>query len=176
MLQLVIDSDIEYTRLAVIGCGGSGKSYFSQKISAITGLPCYPLDMLYWKPNWVATPYDEFKQVVEDLTNRDMWIIDGNYGSTMEIRFKKAELVYFLDMPTELCLDSERRRRGTKRNDLPDYLVETEDAEFIEFITNFNKTHRNNIIDLIEKYPNVKVITFRSREALNSYLSYFENN
>ena len=41
-------------KIIVIGCPGSGKSHFSRKLAALTGLPLYHLDMIYsllvWNP------------------------------------------------------------------------------------------------------------------------------
>lgn len=91
-------------KIIVIGCPGSGKSYFSKKLSAITKLPLYHLDLLYWRPNWQTTPADEFREKVIKVIEEPKWIIDGNYNSTLELRFLVADLVFFLDLPTENCL------------------------------------------------------------------------
>lgn len=39
--------EMEYKKIIVLGCSGSGKSTFSKKLSKKTGLPLYYLDMLY---------------------------------------------------------------------------------------------------------------------------------
>lgn len=130
--------------------------------------------MLYWKPNWVSTPREEFRKMLNDIMDKQEWIMDGNYNGTLEDRFLRAELVYFLDLPTEICLESERERRGQKREDLPNYLEEREDPEFVDFINNFKDAGRLKIISMIEKYPNISVITFRSRDEVNSYLKEVE--
>jgi len=158
-------------KIIVIGCSGSGKSHFSNELSKRTNLPIYHLDMLYWKPNWVSTPREEFKKIINDVMDKDEWIIDGNYNGTLEDRFRRAELVYFLDLPTEVCLDSEKERRGKRRSDLPDYLEEKEDPEFVEYIKRFKDEGRLRILSLIELYSKVSVITFKSRDEINSYLN-----
>ena len=38
-------------KIIVIGCPGSGKSYFSKELAKKTKLPVIHLDMIYWKPN-----------------------------------------------------------------------------------------------------------------------------
>ncbi len=35
----------KYKKIAVIGCSGAGKSVFSRKLAAATGLPLYHLDV-----------------------------------------------------------------------------------------------------------------------------------
>ncbi|MEG2084723.1 MAG: hypothetical protein RRY78_04115 [Clostridia bacterium] len=164
-----------YKKIAVIGCAGSGKSYFSKEISSILSIQCYHLDNLFWKPNWEETPNKQFAKIIDNLVNKSEWIIDGNYARTMKVRFAKADIVFFLDMPTQLCLESEKARRGIKRSDFPDYLEEKEDTEFLDWIKNFKNNDRNKIVALIKKYPNVKVVTFTSREQINNYLNELRN-
>lgn len=38
----------DYKRVVVIGCPGAGKSTFSRKLHAVTNLPLFHLDALYW--------------------------------------------------------------------------------------------------------------------------------
>ena len=158
-------------RIIVIGCSGSGKSYFSSKLSNILNIEKYHLDCYYWKENWQATPREEFVKVVDELLDLENWIIDGNYSYTMERRMIKADTIFFLDLPTDVCLESERKRRGNKREDLPSYLVETkEDDGLEEFIKNFHLDKRNQILSLLDKYSYKNIIIFKSREEVDNYL------
>lgn len=159
-----------YKKIIVIGCPGSGKSYFSIELAKILKIPLYHLDELYWMEGWVNRPKEEFRSIVNKIMENPEWIIDGNYGGTLEERFSKCELAYFLDLPTSVCLESEKNRRGNTRYGFPSFLEEKEDKEFIRFIENFPNEGRIKILSLIEKYDNVKVITFKSREEVNKYL------
>lgn len=49
----------------------------------------------------------------------DEWIIDGNYGSTIELRLQACDTVVFLDYSTNICLDGIKKRRGKPRTDIP---------------------------------------------------------
>ena len=44
------------------------------------------LDALFWKPNWEGVPREEQIAVQNNLIKDEKWIIDGNYGGTMDIR------------------------------------------------------------------------------------------
>ena len=81
----------------VIGCGGSGKTTFSQEISKILGMDVIHLDLLFWKPGWVETEKSKWKQIVKEISSQKQWIIDGNYGSTIDIRLSAADTIIFLD-------------------------------------------------------------------------------
>lgn len=45
---------------------------------------------------WVKT--------VKSLADKPKWIIDGNYGRTMDIRIEKADTIIYLDFSTKKCL------------------------------------------------------------------------
>lgn len=91
-------------KIAIIVAGGTGKSTLARELGEILKLPVYHLDTLYWKPGWVSTPTEEWEQVMVNLVSKDKWIIDGNYGKSIDIRLKKADTVIFLDYPTYISL------------------------------------------------------------------------
>ncbi len=77
-------------RIAIIGPGGAGKSTLARQIGAKTGLPVIHLDAHYWHEGWVETPKEEWAQAVRELAEGEAWVMDGNYGGTMEIRLPAA--------------------------------------------------------------------------------------
>ena len=46
-------------RILVIGCPGSGKSYFSKRLGKILGLPVVHMDNLYWKKDKTSISHEE---------------------------------------------------------------------------------------------------------------------
>lgn len=91
-------------RIAVVGSGGAGKSTFSRELSQIMGLPLVHLDRHFWKPGWVETPVEEWRALQSELIAGDLWIVDGNYNRTFDIRFTRADTVIVLALPRFLCL------------------------------------------------------------------------
>ena len=69
-------------RVIVIGSGGAGKSTLAPQIGEILGLPVIHLDREFWRPNWMATPEDEWIERVRELVARERWVMDGNFGGT----------------------------------------------------------------------------------------------
>ena len=104
------------------------------------------------------------------MLEKDEWIIDGNYGSTMELRMAVCDTVIFLDYPLEVCLDGIKERRGKPRSDMP-WCETEEDAEFVEFIKNYNEQQRHTVLDLLEKYGDKNIIIFKSREQADAFLN-----
>lgn len=162
-------------RIMVIGCPGSGKSTFSRELHSITSIPLFHLDMMYWNTDRTTVDKAVFRERLSDTINKSEWIIDGNYGSTIELRLKECDTVIFLDYPLEVCLKGIKERRGKERTDMP--WVETEDeedAEFIEFIKNYNSQSRLQVKELLDKYSYKKIIIFRNRDEANEFLKQME--
>ena len=153
----------------VIGCPGSGKSTFARALSKYTNIPVYHLDMMYWNSDKTVVEKSVFLNRLEEVLAREYWIIDGNYGSTMERRMSVCDTVFFLDYPLEVCLDGIEKRRGKSRPDMP--WIETEpDGEFIDFIKNYNLQSRPKVEALLEKYGNKDVFVFTSRAEADEFI------
>ncbi len=108
-------------KMAIIASGGSGKSELARRLGTILGLEVHHLDALHWKAGWVATPKPEWRALVEELAGRDSWILDGNYGGTLDVRLTAAGTIIFLDLPRMTCIWRVLKRsvqsRGRRRPD-----------------------------------------------------------
>ena len=163
---------LEYKKIIVIGCPGSGKSVFSGELHKITGLPLYHMDMLYWNEDKTPVPKDVFHQRLRHAMASEKWIIAGNYGSTMQLRLEKCDTVFFLDYPLDICLAGVRERAGKPRSDMPwTEDPEHEDEEFISFIKSYNSKSRPVITELLGKYPNKNIVIFKQRSDADEFLS-----
>ena len=156
-------------KIIVIGSPGSGKSTFSKALHTKTGIPLYHLDMMYWNEDRTAVPKALFHERLKCALEKDEWIIDGNYSSTMEMRMSLCDTVIFLDFPTEICLEGIKERCGKKRSDIP-WVETNEDAEFIEFVKSFGTEQRPKILDLLAKYSDKNIIIFFDRKEAEHFL------
>ena len=156
-------------KIIVIGCPGSGKSTFSRRLAEKTNIPVYHLDMMYWNEDKTTVDKSVFLERLGAVLQKDEWIIDGNYTSTMEQRILACDTVIFLDYPLEICLDGVKSRRGKARSDMP-WIETEEDLEFIGFIKIFAKEQRPIIMNLLEKYSDKHIIIFNSRAEESEYI------
>lgn len=157
-------------KVMVIGCPGSGKSTFSRALSQITGLPLTHLDMLYWNADKTTVERSVFLERLSAVLQKDAWIIDGNYSSTMELRMQECDTVFFLDYPADICLQGVKDRQGKPRPDTP--WVETEeDTEFLEYIQNFYKENRPQVLELLQKYSHKTIYIFQNRREAHMFLA-----
>ncbi|MDT9718609.1 DNA topology modulation protein [Paenibacillus sp. ClWae2A] len=168
-------------RILVIGSGGSGKSTLSQKLSNILDLPVIHLDTYFWNPKWVPKPNEEWDKIVEQFTNGDHWIIDGNYSRTMDIRIKKADLIIFLDMPRLLCSYRIIKRRimyhNKTRPDMNAGCKEKLDWEFIKWVWNYRTRSRMNTIKELEQVKeHQQVIIIKTRKQVNELIERLAKN
>ena len=157
-------------KVIVIGCPGSGKSTVSRALHNKTGIPLYHLDMMYWNDDRTTVEKSVFLERLSVVLEKDEWIIDGNYGATMELRMAACDTVIFLDYLLDVCLDGIRERRGKPRSDMP-WIETEEDAEFIEFIKSYNEQQKPKVLELLEKYSDKNIVNFKSREEADAFLN-----
>ncbi|MBQ1305604.1 MAG: adenylate kinase [Erysipelotrichales bacterium] len=155
-------------RILVIGCPGAGKSWFSRLLRDRTGIPLYYLDQIWHNPDRTHVPEEVFQAKVSEILEKETWIIDGNYVSSLEKRLKYCDTVFYFCFSTEECLAGARRRIGTVREDLP--WSETElDPVFAEYIRTFHEKITPKTEKLLEK-TTAQVIRFYDREEENKYI------
>lgn len=157
-------------KVLVIGCPGAGKSTFAGKLRDLTGLPLIYLDRIWHKADRTTVTREEFDAALEQAMSGEEWIIDGNYIRTLEMRLQNCDTVFFLDYPTELCLEGAASRIGTVREDLP-WVEEVFDPEFRQWILDFPRDQLPRIYELLERYnENIDIITFHSRDEMADWL------
>src|SRR5262245_48601957 len=158
-------------RVLVIGICGAGKSTFSRALARKTGLPLIHLDKEYWKPGWTGTPKPLWRARVAELVAGDRWIIDGNYGGSLDIRLPRADTVVWFDYPTLLCLRRVVWRKlanyGRVRDDMGEGCLERIDLEFLRFVWTFREKVRPTLVARLGEFGrHLRLVVFcRDREA-----------
>lgn len=160
-----------FQKAIIIGCPGAGKSTFERKLSDKMHLPLYYLDMLWHKPDRTTVDRNIFDEKLKEIVLKEKWIIDGNYGRTLEMRIQWCEAIFLLDFPVEECLAGAKSRIGKQRVDMP--WIETQfDEEFKQWIMDFPKNELPIIYELLDRYKGEKSIyVFHSRADIEDYLS-----
>lgn len=156
-------------KVIVIGSPGAGKSTFARKLCGKTGLPLYYLDSIWHRADRTNISKEAFDAKLSEILATDRWIIDGNYGRTLEPRLQACDTVFLFDLPVEVCLAGIRERVGKEREEMP--WIETEiDEEFKQWVLNFPLDQLPIIYRLLEQYGKDKnVFAFHSRQEADDY-------
>lgn len=157
-------------KIIIIGSPGAGKSVFSKKLSEVTKIPLYHIDMMYHNADGTHISREELKEKFKEIFNEEKWIIDGNYQKTIEMRLKECDTVFLLDFPTEICVEGAKSRVGKQREDLP-WIEKDFDETFKETIINFRNEKLPQIYEMLDKYKEGRnIIIFKSREETNKFI------
>lgn len=121
-------------------------------------------------------PKDEQRKVQNDLVNNEEWIIDGNYGGTMDIRLNAADTIIFLDIHRTICVYRAFKRmiqyRNKTRPDMGEGCEERIDLNFLIWIWNYPKTKRPDILRKLEQLSEDKqVIILKSPNEVQRFLN-----
>lgn len=158
-------------KVIIISSPGSGKSTFARKLRDITDIPLYYLDMIWHKPDWTNISQEEFDAQLNNILQKDKWIIDGNYQRTLETLLEKCDTVFLMDFPLDVCLSGAVSRIDKKREDLP-WIEHEFDEEFKQWIIDFSENQLTQIYQKIEKCRHNKdIIIFKSIKEADEYLN-----
>ena len=162
-------------RVLVIGSGGAGKSTLSAEIGERLGIPVVHLDALYWRAGWTEPDGDEWDQRVRQALGGEAWVMDGNYGGTLDLRLEAADAVVFLDLPRSLCLWRVAKRRvryhGRSRPDMAAGCPERLDAAFLRWIWDYPRTQRPRVLAKLSAVgPGTQAVVLRSTGEVRRFL------
>lgn len=162
-------------KIMVIGSCGAGKSTLSKQIGAIKNLPVIHLDSLYWKPNWVESTTEEFIEKQTQALAHEKWVVDGNYGATIDVRMAQADTIVWLDLPMPICVFRVLKRTiqnyGKTRFDMGAGCKERFDLEFLHYVISFPWHARKRLIkNLKRKKEGQPVIHLKSKKEVEAFL------
>lgn len=162
-------------RIVIIGSGGAGKSTFARRLSKANGIEVIHLDKIYWQPNWIKPNKQEWRANLANLVvEKDSWIMDGNYDSSLEIRLDKCDTVIFLEMPRTICLYRVLKRvikyRYTSRPDMADGCHEKMDWEFVKWIWEYPKKDKLKVEAKLGRFKEeIIIIRLKSKKDVENF-------
>jgi adenylate kinase family enzyme len=173
-----------YHRIVIVGVTGSGKSTLAEHLVVKLNLTYIELDALYWKPGWVASVDEEFRQKVEFATLSPGWVLAGNYSKVRQIIWPRAEAVIWLDYPFLLVLSRLWKRTwkrwrskeilwGTNNEQLfPQFKLWSKDSLFNWLVQSYGRHKRQYpklFIDPV--YSHLKVYWFTQPDETEAWLN-----
>ncbi len=155
-------------KILIIGSGGSGKSTLAVRLGELLQLPVIHLDEHFWQPGWVEMPREEWKAKVAEFCSRDAWIMDGNYGGTLEERITASDTVLFLDRSRLICIWRIVKRRigwiWGRRPGMAEGCRERLGWDFLNWVWNYPARNRPGILGLLQAVAGEKSIFLLTSE------------
>ena len=156
------------SRIVILGCAGSGKTFLARQLGKRTGAPVIYLDAI-WQPHWSKEDVAAFRALMNQAHAGETWISDGNFAAaTFDIRLPRATLVIWLDRPKPSCAWRAITRvfqRG-ERHQIEGL------AKVLRFIWNFDRINRPLIeTQRIAHGPNIPVRRLSTNREIASFLA-----
>jgi adenylate kinase family enzyme len=150
-------------RVAVIGCGGAGKTAVARALATRHGLPLVQADPLVYPDGHTARPEAEWQPELNAHVERDAWVIDAMKLSILEHRVQRADTVVFVDVPRRWCFVGVAQRDGLRA---------LRNREFMRWIWDFPRTARPRIYEMIERHrDDTHVVVLRGRRDVRRFLA-----
>lgn len=161
-------------KIAVIGGSGAGKSTLAQQLGSILNISVYHLDAIFWKPGWNPIERSELIEEQGIILQKDSWIIDGNYSSTMDMRLLEADTIIFLHYKTIRCLYGVTKRRiqyhKKTRPDMGEGCKEKLDLEFLNWVYQFNRKKAPSIYQKLDQLHDKQIHIFKNPKETKQFL------
>ena len=162
-------------RVMIIGSCGAGKSTLARNLGNQLSLPVIHLDTYYWQSGWQESDREQWLEKQQELITGDRWIIDGNYGATIDTRLAAADTIIWLNFNRYLCLGRVIKRSiqyyGKVRPDMAPGCPERLNWEFLRYVWNFPKLHHDKIVERLAKYQTSKqIIVLQNPTQVSSIL------
>ena len=119
--------------------------------------------------------FEEMEKKVDELIQKDSWIIDGNFLYNALKRFDECDTIFFLDLNRFVCTRSVIKRhkqyKGKHRDSRSDDCDERITISYLKWvIRDFYKTSRKIILQYIKENHNKNIIILKNRKQVNKYL------
>lgn len=95
----------DFSRIVVYGSTSVGKTTTTKELGKILQSEVIILDDVFWGPNWEMPTTESFqKKVKELLSNKEKWVVDGNYSKVRSFILPQATFAIILNLPLHLNL------------------------------------------------------------------------
>ena len=160
-------------RILVLGSSGSGKTTLSRRVGQRLGIETIHLDAHFWRPGWLSTPQDQWRDVVAHLIQRKSWVMDGTYESTLDLRIPAADFLIHIDQNRLTCLWRIVKRKITIDDDhRPDAPPgQPIDRAFLRYVWQYPKMTHPVVMDCVRRYgPDKPLIRLKGSARVHQFV------
>jgi len=162
-------------KIHIIGCSGTGKTYFAKKLLNKYNIPYFDLDNIYWDNSsqkyGIKTKIEKRDKLFQNILEKDDWIIEGIYYKWLEQSFKNADIIYILDLPKYIYKFRIIKRFIKRKLKLEISKKETLKSllDLLKWTDKFQNENMKEIIKILEKYKE-KVHFIKNKKEIKEIL------
>ncbi len=158
-------------KIHIIGCSGSGKTYFAKALSKKYNIPHFDLDDIQWDNTAdsyaVKMPIEKRNALLQEMLSNDDWIIEGVYYAWVLESFKKADVIYVLDIPKHIykrriIFRFLKRKLGVEKGKKETFRSL---CNLLKWTDDFQNKNLTEIKDVLKEYEYKVVFISNSREV-----------
>lgn len=159
-------------RILIAGSCAAGKSTLAVALAGRLGLPVVHLDRHYYSSGWATPDTGAWRATVSRLAAGDEWVMDGNYGSTLDLRLPRADEIVLVDMPRRVTLYRAltrwlRRNRVDPLEGSPERIT----WGFLRWIWRYPTHGRRILLDAIAEHaPGTPLVRLRTRREIAEFV------
>lgn len=125
-------------RIVIVGNSGSGKSTLAARLASEHAIPHLDLDTLAWESPAVRRPLEESAALLHGFIDANPeWVVEGCYGSLLEVALRGANDLRFLNPGVEACVRNCRSRPWEPHK----YASKEEQDERLEFLLSWVRAY-----------------------------------
>ncbi len=102
------------------------------------------------------------------MLSEEAWVVEGCSFSTFEMRFAKADVLIYFQLPRPLCFLRLFKRLFNYKKDFGGLRAVT--WEILRYTWNFDKEKRARIEELRKKYPQTDFLIFKNQKDADIFL------
>ena len=164
-------------KIHIIGCSGTGKTYLVKKLSNKYNISHYDLDNIYWDNSsekyGIKTEIEKRDKLLQNILEKDNWIIEGIYYKCLEQSFKNADIIHIVDLPKYIYKFRIIKRFIKRKLKLEAGKKETLKSllNFLKWTDKFQNENMKEIIKIFEKYKE-KVHFIKNKNEIKKILEF----
>ena len=164
-------------KIHIIGCSGTGKTYFAKKLLNKYNIPYFDLDNIYWDNSSekyeIKTEVEKRDKLLQNILEKDSWIVEGIYYRWLEQSFKDAYIIYILDLPKYIYKFRIVKRFIKRKLKIEESKKETLKSllELLKWTDKFQNEDMKEIIKILKTYKE-KVHFIKSKKEIKEILEF----